>query len=280
MSGEIGRAGARGRLWRRVWRLQAARSRVSLAMARKERLLTHVDTDAATGLPIGAPVDSTPAQLPQRITLVGRSVSVAPLDPLAHGDTLYEGTHGAERDRLWLYLFDGPFATRAAFDADLQKKAASNDPLFYAILDNASGRAVGMAALLRIEPAQRVIEVGYILYTPALQRTPHATEAMYLLARYIFEELGNRRYEWKCNALNEPSRRAATRLGFTYEGTFRQMMIAKGRNRDTAWYSMLDSEWPACKAAFEQWLDPANFDADGRQKVALSALRPGASERS
>jgi RimJ/RimL family protein N-acetyltransferase len=173
---------------------------------------------------------------------------------------------------LWLYLFYGPFASRADFDAYLTQIASLDDPLYYAILDNTSGQAVGHVSYLRIEPSHRCVEVGGILYTPSLQRTPGATEAMYLMARRVFEDLGYRRYEWKCNALNAPSRRAALRLGFTYEGVFRQHMIMKGRNRDTAWFSMLDTEWPARKAAFEQWLDPANFDADGRQKTSLSEL--------
>ena len=153
-----------------------------------------------------------------------------------------------------------------------RERARSEDPLFFAMLEKSSGDAVGYAAFMRIEPAHRVIEVGSILFTPRLQRTVGATEAMYLMARYVFEDLGYRRYEWKCNALNAPSRRAALRLGFTFEGIFRQHMIVKGRNRDTAWFSMLDSEWPKRKAAFERWLDPANFDANGRQRVSLSAL--------
>ncbi len=144
--------------------------------------------------------------------------------------------------------------------------------MFFAILDRASGAAVGYAAYMRIEPVHRVIEVGSILYTPQLQRTPLATEAMYLMARHVFEDLGYRRYEWKCNALNAPSRRAALRFGFTFEGIFRQHMIVKGRNRDTAWFSMLDSEWPARKANFERWLDPSNFGPDGRQKVLFRCL--------
>ncbi len=231
-------------------------------------------------VPIGAQVDTTPPQRPQRIVLDGRVVSVVPLDAAAHSQTLYEGSRGEENEGLWRYLFEGPFATRAAFDAHLRERAGSEDPLFFAILDkslgdavrHAVGQAVGYASYMRIEPAHRVIEVGSILFTPRLQRTVGATEAMYLMARHVFEDLGYRRYEWKCNALNAPSRRAALRLGFTFEGVFRQHMIIKGRNRDTAWFSMLDSEWPQRKAAFERWLDPSNFDADGRQKVSLSAL--------
>lgn len=222
--------------------------------------------------PIGPRVDGSPARRPGPTTLRGRVVTLVPLDPRAHGDAFYEGIRGEAGDRLWQYLFEGPFADRAAFDIHLQRIAASEDPLFFAILDNASGSAVGYASYMRIEPVHRVIEVGSILYTPCLQQTTLATEAMYLMARHVFEDLGYRRYEWKCNALNSPSRRAALRLGFTFEGIFRQHMIVKGRNRDTAWFSMLDSEWPVRKANFERWLDPSNFDEDGRQKVALSTL--------
>src|SRR5262249_22237296 len=152
--------------------------------------------------------------------------------------------------RLWLYLFEGPFEDRAAFDAHLQRKAASEDPLFFTILDKDLNRACGHAAYLNIEPRHRRIEVGSLLFSPTLQRTRGATEAMYLMAQHAFEDLGYRRYEWKCNVLNEPSRRAALRLGFTFEGIFRQHMITKGCNRDSAWFSMLDGEWPARKAAF------------------------------
>lgn len=227
-------------------------------------------SDVAT--PIGPRVEGPQARRPARTTLPGRVVTLAPLDPPAHGDALYEGIGGQAGERLWQYLFEGPFADRTAFDFHLQRIAASEDPLFSAILDNASGRAVGYASYMRIEPVHRVIEVGSILYTPRLQRTTLATEAMYLMARHVFEDLGYRRYEWKCNVLNAPSRRAALRFGFKFEGIFRQHMIVKGRNRDTAWFSMLDSEWPVRRANFERWLDPSNFGEDGRQKVALSRL--------
>ncbi len=163
----------------------------------------------------------------------------------------------------------GPFADEAAFRDWLASRPALEDPYSYAIID-AGGRAVGIATLMEIRPAAGVIEVGNIVYTPLLQRTPLGTEAQYLLAKYAFEDLGYRRYEWKCNALNAPSRRAAARYGFTFEGIFRQHMIIKGRNRDTAWFSIIDSEWPGRKAAFERWLDPANFDKDGRQKQGLA----------
>lgn len=218
----------------------------------------------------GIVVATTPARRPRHTVLEGRTVRIAPLDPVAHAPPLYQSIAG--RDELWRYLAEGPFSTQAAFEAHMRQKAASVDPLFFAIVDQFSGDALGYAAYMRIEPTHRVVEIGNILFAPALQRTVGATEAMYLMARHVFEDLGYRRYEWKCNSLNEPSRRAALRLGFQYEGIFRRHMIVKGRNRDTAWFSMLDSEWPARKRAFEQWLAPANFDEDGRQRKPLSAF--------
>jgi RimJ/RimL family protein N-acetyltransferase len=207
--------------------------------------------------------------IPERVTLRGRWVSVTPLDTSVHGDPLWEKTGGARNAALWDYMPDGPFPERGPFDEHLAKKASSPDPMFFAIVDNAPGEAAGHASLMRIDAKNRVIEVGGIMYSPALQRTPGGTEAMYLLARYVFEDLGYRRYEWKCNALNSPSRAAALRYGFTFEGIFRQHMIVKGRNRDTAWFSMLDSEWPARRQAFEEWLRPENFDERGVQKSRL-----------
>ena len=221
---------------------------------------------------IGPPVDPTPARAPQPVTLTGRFVSLVPLDPVAHASALYEASHGPEREDLWRYLFDGPYPNLGAFEARLRQMAATRDPLFFTILDNGSGKPVGYASYMRIEPAHRCIEVGSILFTPALQRTPGATEAMYLMASHVFDDLGYRRYEWKCNALNEPSRRAALRLGFTFEGIFRQHMVMKGRNRDTAWFSMLDSEWPARRRNFEEWLAASNFDSQGRQRKSLAEL--------
>jgi RimJ/RimL family protein N-acetyltransferase len=223
--------------------------------------------------PLGPRVDSRPAERPQRTALVGRLVTVAPLDPARHGDSLYGGLCGAHNDDLWCYLLSGPFGDRASFDVYLEKSAVSKDPLFFSILDGASARALGIAAYLRVEPLDRVIEVGSIVFTRSLQRTAGATEAMFLMAAHAFETLRYRRYEWKCNALHERSRRAALRLGFTFEGIFRNHMISKGRSRDTAWFAMLDSEWPARRDALESWLDPENFDADGRQRVPLSSFR-------
>ncbi len=219
---------------------------------------------------VGPLVDPAPAPPPAHLAIEGRYCRLRPIEPARDGDGLYRLSHGPEAESLWAYL-SGPYAERAAFDAYLAGIAAeTTDPVFWAVADR-DDRAVGWLSLMRIDRAHRVIEIGSILYTPALQRTPGATEAQYLMARHVFETLGYRRYEWKCNDLNAPSKRAAIRLGFVHEGLFRQHMIAKGRNRDTAWYSMLDREWPARKSAFEAWLDPANFDAAGRQKTALGA---------
>ena len=223
-----------------------------------------------TGQPVGLPVaDPTPAPRPGPVTLKGRYGRLEKLTT-AHTSDLWSAFAG--HDRLWTYIAGyGPFPNAEEFSASLAARAALEDPYAYAIID-ASDSAVGFFTLLRIDPAMRVIEVGHVMYSPALQRTPLGTEAQYLLARYAFETLGYRRYEWKCDSLNAPSRRAALRYGFIYEGTFRQHIIAKGRNRDNAWFSMLDSEWPVRKANFERWLDPENFDGQGRQKVSLTAL--------
>ncbi len=222
---------------------------------------------------LGPKVDASAAKLPQRKEIQGRYVILAPLHAATHSEKLWEALRGPANDRLWLYLFDGPFAEYRDFHAALEIKTASAERLYFAVLDRESAHAMGYAAFMRIEPVHRCIEVGSILYAPVLQRTRGATEAMYLMARHAFEELGYRRYEWKCDALNEASRRAALRLGFQFEGIFRQHMIVKGRNRDTAWFSMLDHEWPARKAAFERWLHPSNFHENGRQLSSLSTVR-------
>jgi RimJ/RimL family protein N-acetyltransferase len=221
---------------------------------------------------IGIAVDPSPATRPQPVVLSGRMVTLHPFERASQAEALYQATHGPGAEDLWRYMGDGPYASRSEFEAAFEKKASSIDQLFWAIVDNASGNAVGQASYLRIEPAHRVIEVGNIIFSPALKRGSGATEAMYLMARHAFEDLGYRRYEWKCNALNEPSRRAALRLGFNFEGVFRQHMIVKGRNRDTAWFAMLDSEWPRRKANFERWLAPSNFDSAGLQLCSLSSM--------
>ena len=193
---------------------------------------------------------------------------VEPLDLARHARPLYAACAQDGDGRMWTYLASGPFETEAGFRSWLEPRVGSDDPLFFAIVDAASGRAMGLAAYLRIDAPHGVIEVGHLTFAPPLQRTPAATEAMYLMMMNAFA-LGYRRYEWKCDALNQASRRAAERLGFRYEGTFRQATIYKGRNRDTAWYSVVDREWPALAAAFECWLDPANFDPAGRQRTRL-----------
>jgi RimJ/RimL family protein N-acetyltransferase len=225
------------------------------------------DSDPVTGQPVGEPVDTKPAERPGPVVLEGRFGRVEKLDAKRHTDDLWN----AVRDdvTLWTYLGYGPFADAAEFAAWVPEREKLDDPYSYAIIDGRTDRAVGIATLMEIRPAMRVIEVGNILYGSPLQRTPLATEAQYLLARYAFDTLGYRRYEWKCNNLNEPSKRAAVRYGFQYEGLFRQHMVVKGQNRDTAWFSIIDSEWPARKAAFERWLAPENFDRDGRQKTKL-----------
>jgi RimJ/RimL family protein N-acetyltransferase len=231
--------------------------------------------DPETGQPIGLPVDPTPAPRPGPVTLQGRHGRVEKLKP-EHAADLWKVF--AEQDQVWTYIStDGPFASEQEFTDFIAMRAAAEDPYAYAIID-VTGRAVGYFTLLRIAPQMRVIEVGHVLYSPALQRTPLGTEAQYLLARYVFETLGYRRYEWKCNSFNAPSRRAALRYGFTYEGTFRNYIIAKGRNRDDAWFSMLDSEWPSRRAKCERWLTPESFDAEGRQKVSLAALNDSSAD--
>ncbi|MGD9921637.1 MAG: GNAT family N-acetyltransferase [Pseudorhodoplanes sp.] len=206
---------------------------------------------------------------PAAVVLTGRYGQVEKLDPARHVAALWEAVK--VEPGLWDYMPYGPFADAQAFQSWLSERALLNDPYVYAVV-NPDGCAAGLAALMAIRPDMGVIEVGHIAYAPDLQRTRLGTEAQYLLARYAFETLGYRRYEWKCNARNAASRRAAERYGFTFEGIFRQHMIVKGKNRDTAWFSILDSEWPARKAAFESWLEPANFDSQGRQRVALAAF--------
>jgi RimJ/RimL family protein N-acetyltransferase len=215
----------------------------------------------------------TGARPPERKPIDGALVRLEPLDPAAHGDDLFAASAGAEA--TWFYLPYGPFAGREEFVSWLRERAALSDPLAFTIVDRAAGAARGIETLMSIEPEHGSIEIGHIWLSPALQRTRQATEAIYLLARYAFDELGNRRLEWKCDAANAPSRRAADRFGFTYEGVFRQHRVVKGRNRDTAWYSITDGEWPARRAAFEAWLSADNFDASGKQQRSLAEIRNG-----
>jgi RimJ/RimL family protein N-acetyltransferase len=219
-------------------------------------------------------LDWTAARLPQGEPLIGRSVRLEPLDPAAHGMALFNASHDSgAAEPLFRYLPYGPFAGFEDFKSWLDHCAASTDPYFVCVVDGETGAPQGMAAFMRMAPEHGVIEIGHIWFAPALQRTRQATEAIYLMARHSFDDLGYRRLEWKCDALNEPSRRAAARFGFTFEGVFRQHMVVKGRNRDSAWFSILDGEWPQIRAAFEAWLAPENFDVDGRQRQSLSAVR-------
>lgn len=248
----------------------------------------HAAMNALTpcGQPIGAPVPGWVGATPLSGTaLAGRRVSIEPLDAERHGDGLYAALGLPGKTPLdgpearWAYLGGVPYDDRPGFDAWLASRAASHDPRFHAIAERASGQALGLAAYLNIVPEHGSLEVGHLHFSPRLQRTPAATEAMALMMRHAFA-LGYRRYEWKCDALNMPSRRAATRLGFRFEGIFRQHRVVAGRNRDTAWFSILDGEWPTLEAIFERWLSPDNFDAQGRQHLSLTALtaRPTASD--
>ncbi|MEM7050377.1 MAG: GNAT family protein [Acidobacteriota bacterium] len=228
------------------------------------------------GQPIGPAVEGwRPPPPPPRETLIGRWCRLEPLDPQLHADDLFAAYARHPDERHWTYLGYGPFTSSEDLQAWMAITCLGDDPLFYAIrsADGAGGHrpAGGLASYLRIDPAMGVIEVGHLSFAPALRRTAAATEAMYLMMRHAFA-LGYRRYEWKCDDLNAASRRAALRLGFRYEGTFRQASIYKGRNRDTAWYSILDREWPGLEARFQRWLARDNFDADGRQRKGLGEV--------
>ncbi|HKR45275.1 MAG TPA: GNAT family protein [Paraburkholderia sp.] len=227
--------------------------------------------------PIGDPVTGwQPRERPARVTIEGQFCRIEPIDLDRHAADLFEAYGTAADSRDWTYLFAEPFTDFAAFREYLAKAAASTDPFHYAVIDRASGKAVGTFALMRIEPVHGVIEVGSVTFSPRLKQTPLSTEAQYLLMRYAFDDLGYRRYEWKCDSLNAPSRKTALRLGFQFEGIFRQAIVYKGRNRDTAWFAIIDQDWPLVKAAFEQWLSKENFDAQGRQRASLASLREAA----
>ncbi|CEK15840.1 acetyltransferase, ribosomal protein N-acetylase [Chthonomonas calidirosea] len=225
------------------------------------------------GQPIGEEVPQwKPRPRPERVYLEGNYARLEPLQASKHADALYRANSLDAQQALWTYLPYGPFPNQESYFGWVQEMSERQDPLFFAVVDREISRAVGVAAYLRIEPEHGCLEVGHICYSPLLQDRPAGTEAMYLLMRYVFEELAYRRYEWKCDALNEPSRRAAQRLGFSFEGVFRQACVVKGRNRDTAWYAMIDKDWPALKTAYERWLSPDNFDTNGVQKERLSLL--------
>jgi RimJ/RimL family protein N-acetyltransferase len=233
------------------------------------------DQPAATpDQPLGAPVEFTGAAAPGRRPHRGRYATVRPLEPDADAATLYTISHAPTGDpSIWTYLYDGPYPSIEPFQQALHRQAAGDDPLFFSITsagDEDSPR--GIVTYMSIVPEHGTIELGNIWFGPRLKRTPAATEAIFLLARHAFDDLGYRRLEWKCNALNAPSRAAALRFGFSYEGVFHNHRVVKGRNRDTAWYAITDARWPALRAAFETWLDPSNFDADGAQRRRLTDL--------
>lgn len=218
----------------------------------------------------GEAVDTHPAKPPSPAPITGRSVRLEKLDP-RHTDNLYE-TIG-QYPEVWNYIPDGPFPDKEPFLPFIERLSKSPDPYMYALIDPSNNKAMGFFSLMRIDQKNRVIEVGFVVLSPLLQRTTAATEAFFLLASTVFKDLGYRRFEWKCNKLNEASKKAAVRFGFQPEGVFRQHMIVKGQNRDTAWFSILDSEWSTLSASFEKWLDPQNFDADGKQRSGLVAFR-------
>lgn len=224
------------------------------------------------GQPIGAPLPHWKAPpRPSRVPLTGRYCRLEPIDAARHVSDLCEANALDADGSGWTYMSYGPLTTLDDFDKWIQQSCLGDDPLFYAIVGLPEEKALGVASYMRIDPAGGCIEVGGIKYSPRLQRTPAATEAMHLMMKHAFE-LGYRRYEWKCDAFNAPSRAAAQRYGFSYEGIFRQATVYKKRSRDTAWYSIIDSEWPAVDAAFKSWLATGNFDTGGKQRVSLSTL--------
>jgi RimJ/RimL family protein N-acetyltransferase len=224
------------------------------------------------GQPIGFAVPGwKPAQFPPHQPMEGRFCRIEPLDPDRHAADLHAANELDVGGGMWTYLGYGPFESAAAYRAWLSEASRRGDALFFAIVDKSTGRAAGVAGYLRIDLQMGTVEVGHLAYSPLLRRTPAATEAMCLLMERAFQ-LGFRRYEWKCDSLNAPSRAAAQRLGFSFEGVFRQAAVVKGRNRDTAWYAVTNRDWPALKEAFQRWLDPSNFDGQGRQRLRLSVL--------
>ena len=226
----------------------------------------------ALGQPVGLTVAGwRPPPRPARAVLAGRYCRLEPADADRHAADLHAANAEDRDGRMWTYMAYGPFAGEADYRRWLETASRGDDPLFLAIVDAGTGRASGLGSYLRIDPGSGSIEVGHLAFAPRLQRTCAATEAMFLMMRWAFAA-GYRRYEWKCNALNAPSRRAALRLGFSFEGVFRQATVAKGRNRDTAWYAVIDRDWPALEAAYSRWLAPGNFDDHGRQRQSLATL--------
>jgi RimJ/RimL family protein N-acetyltransferase len=223
---------------------------------------------------LGEPLDFHPPPSLDRAPLRGRLVSLAPIDPARDAERLFSVSHPPAGDpAIWTYMFDGPYEDVAALRAALERNASSEDPFFYTVLRGPEADPQGIVSYLRITPEHGVIEIGNIWYGVPLQRTTAATEVIYLLAHHAFDELGYRRLEWKCNAFNQASRRAAERFGFAFEGVFEQHMVVKGRNRDTAWYAITDRRWPALQRAFAAWLSPDNFDAGGQERRSLASLR-------
>jgi RimJ/RimL family protein N-acetyltransferase len=235
------------------------------------------DQRVAPDLPLGDRVAWTPVEAPVRTTLRGTHALLRPVDAAADAEPLHALSHPPEGDvAIWTYLPDGPYADAAELRRMLTWAETSEDPLYFTIVRAQDERPLGIASYLRITPQFGVIEIGHIWFGAPLKRTIAASEAIYLLARHAFDDLGYRRLEWKCNSLNAPSRRAAERFGFSFEGIFRKHQIVKGRNRDTAWYATTDAEWPMIRSGFEKWLAPQNFDEDGRQKRSLADLRESA----
>ncbi|MEE9320926.1 MAG: GNAT family protein [Granulosicoccus sp.] len=231
------------------------------------------EPDPHTGLPIGpAMLNTQAAKMPGRVVLQGRYCRLEPLDAVRHCSGLYQASTPADAMQRFQYLMEKPPGSLKDMSAWITHTMDSSDPLFFAVINEQTGHVEGRQSFLRITPAQQSIEIGNIYWGPNIAGTQVATEANFLFAQYVFESLGYRRYEWKCNALNGPSRRAALRFGFTYEGHFRRAVIVHGRSRDTSWFSIIDEEWPALKEAYEQWLDPDNFHENGQQKTHLSEL--------
>ncbi|HET7509473.1 MAG TPA: GNAT family protein [Solirubrobacterales bacterium] len=223
---------------------------------------------------MGSDLNWEPVEPPKRAPLEGERVLLRPVDAAADAEAFFSATHPpAAGEEIWRYMFDGPYGSAAEMRRAMESIEAVDDPLFFTIVPRGDERPLGRAAYMRIEPGHGVIEIGGILFAPELQRTAAAAEAIFLLARHAFDELGYRRFEWKCDARNEASRRAAARFGFTYEGTFRQHMVIKDRNRDTAWFAITEGEWPQIRAGFETWLAPENFDGAGRQRRRLEDCR-------
>lgn len=226
------------------------------------------------GQPVGQPLpDWQPRPLPQHQVFTGQSCRLEPFSATRHGEALSDAWALAEDGRDWTYMFMGPFDDPQAWQDYIRQLEASRDPLHFAVIDLATGEAVGSLSLMRIQPEHGVMEVGHVAFSPRLKQTRMATEAHFLLMQYAFETLGYRRYEWKCDSCNAPSRRAAARLGFQYEGDFRQAIVYKGRSRDTSWFSIIDREWPQVKSGLQRWLAEENFTADGQQREKLEALR-------